>query len=366
MILMNDFASEPEELRRLELASCDRVFRSGRFILGSEVEQFERDWAKFCGARFAVGSGNGMDALELGLRALDIGPAHEVITTPTTAIATVMAIVRAGATPVLADIDPQTALLDLASVERCLSPRTKAVLVVHLYGHVREMERWAAFCKNAKIHLLEDCAQAHGAAWNGQRAGVFGAWGAFSFYPTKNLGAKGDGGALVTNSEEIANRVRTLRNYGEGKRRYEHLEAGLNSRLDELQAAILSVRLPWLEGFNARRKEIAAKYFGAIKNSRIQLLSAPSSAENHVYHFFVIRCADRDRLAQVLNEHGIQSLIHYPIPAHRQGCCRNTRCDPHGLPNAESHAEHCLSLPCHPQLRDKDVAKIIATISQFE
>ena len=365
MILMNDFASEPEELRRRELAACERVFQSGRFILGNEVQQFERDWAKFCGANFAVGSGNGMDALELGLRALDIGPGDEVITTPTTAIATVMAIMRTGATPVLADIDAKTALLDLASVERCLSPRTKAVLLVHLYGHVHEMERWVAFCKNAEIHLLEDCAHAHGAAWNGQRAGVFGTWGAFSFYPTKNLGAKGDGGALITSSEEIASRVKTLRNYGESKGRYQHLEAGLNSRLDELQAAILSVRLSWLERFTARRQEIAAKYFAAMENPRIQLLSAPSSTENHVYHLFVVHCAERDRLVEVLHKHGIQSSIHYPIPAHRQGCCKSHRCDPRGLPNAESHAKQCLSLPCHPQLRDDDVLKIVATINQF-
>jgi dTDP-4-amino-4,6-dideoxygalactose transaminase len=273
---------------------------------------------------------------------------------------------RAGAMPVLADIDRQTALLDPASVERCLSARTKAVLLVHLYGHVHDMERWAALCKSAKIHLLEDCAQAHGAAWNGRRAGIFGAWGAFSFYPTKNLGAKGDGGALVTNSERIADRIRTLRNYGESKRRYEHVEAGLNSRLDELQAAILSARLSWLERFNARRQQIAAKYFAEIKNPRIQLLSAASSAENHVYHLFVVRCAERDRMRQALNERGIQSLIHYPIPAHRQGCCRTARCDPHGLPNAESHAEQCLSLPCHPQLSDDDVVKIIAAVNQFE
>jgi dTDP-4-amino-4,6-dideoxygalactose transaminase len=248
------------------------------------------------------------------------------------------------------------------------------------------MERWIAFCKKARVHLLEDCAQAHGAVWAGQHAGVFGAWGAFSFYPTKNLGAKGDAGALVTNSAEIASRVKTLRNYGATKR-YKHLEGGLNSRLDELQAAILSTRLNWLKQFNARRQEIAQRYFAGIRNRRIQLLSAPititsenskpsphdghalrkrSPAASHVYHLFVVRCVERNRLAHSLKEHRIKTSIHYPLPAHRQSFWKSVHCDPRGLPNAESHAEHCLSLPCHPQLHDDDVAKIIATINQFE
>ena len=365
MIQMNDFTSEPEELRREELAAVERVLRSGRFILGNEVKQFEEAWAKFCGTKFCAGVGNGMDAIELGLRALDIGPGDEVITTSMTAIATVLAIMHAGASLVLADVDPATALLDFASVERCLTPGTKAVLLVHLYGQVREMERWMTFCKDAKIHLLEDCAQTHGAVWKGQHAGAFGTWGAFSFYPTKNLGARGDAGALITNSEEIAERVKTLRNCGTA-RRYEHPEAGLNSRLDELQAAILSARLDWLGEFTRRRQEIALKYLSTIDNDRIELLSPPNAEQNHVYHLFVIRCAERDRLAHFLDEHGIETLIHYPVPVHRQRCCKNARCDSRGLSAAASHAEQCLSLPCHPQLHDDDVAKITATTNQFE
>src|SRR5213593_2328809 len=271
MIRMNDFKSEPEELQRQELAAVERVFRSGQFILGNEVQKFEEAWARFCGAKFCVGVANGMEAIELGLRALNIGPGDEVITTPMTAIATVIGIMRAGASPVLADIDPATALLDPRSVER-----------------------WAALCEKAKIYLLEDCAHAHGAAWKGQHAGGFGMWGAFSFYPTKNLGAKGDAGALITNSEEIDARAKSLRNYGTTKR-YEHPEVGLNSRLDELQAAILSTRLNLLRPFNTRRQEIAEKYFAEVKNSRLQLLSVPIAAENHVYHLFLVRCAERNR-----------------------------------------------------------------------
>ena len=361
MIRMNDFTAEPEELRREELAAVERVLHSGRFILGEEVDQFEKAWAKFCGARFCVGVGNGMEAMELGLRALGIGAGDEVITTPMTAIATILAIMHAGATPVLADIDPETALLDLASVERCITSRTKATLLVHLYGQLHDMDRWIAFCSNAKIDFLEDCAHAHGAVWNGRHAGAFGQWGAFSFYPTKNLGAKGDAGALVTNSEEIASRAQRLRNYG-STNRYEHPEAGLNSRLDEMQAAILSTRLHWLERFNARRQEIARRYSNGIKNPRVAL---PEQAASHVYHLFVVRCPDRDRLAKFLNEHGVETLIHYPIAAHQQGCCQSVRCDSRGLSNAETHAQRCLSLPSHPQLSDDDVSKVIDLVNQF-
>ena len=365
MIRMNDFISEPPALQREELAAAERVFRSGFYILGKEVQQFEEAWAKFCGAQVCAGVANGMEAIELGLRALDIGPGDEVITTPMTAIATVLAIMHAGATPVLADVDPESILLDLESVERCLTSSTKAILLVHLYGQVRALETWASFCEKKKIHLLEDCAQAHGARSDSKHAGTFGTWGAFSFYPTKNLGAKGDAGAIVTSSEKIAARVKSLRNLGTTKR-YEHSEPGFNSRLDELQAAILSTRLTWLERFNVRRREIAKRYFAEIANTRIELLSPPIASENHVYHLFVVRCAGRDRLAHFLKERGIETLIHYPLPVHRQEGCRDIRCDPRGLTNAETHAAQCLSVPCHPQLRDEDVTAIIAAINQFE
>jgi dTDP-4-amino-4,6-dideoxygalactose transaminase len=361
---MNDFVAEPPELQQAESTAVQRVLRSGSYILGKEVEQFEDAWAKFCGAQFCVGVANGMEALELGMRALDIGPGDEVITTPMTAIASVLAIIHAGATPVLADVDLGSALLARESVGRCLSAKTKAVLLVHLYGQCREMKSWVTFCEQRKIHLLEDCAQAHGAICDSKHAGTFGTWGAFSFYPTKNLGAKGDAGAIVTNSETIATRLKTLRNCGTVKR-YEHGELGLNSRLDELQAAILSARLDWLERFNARRQAIAKRYFAELKNRRMQLLSAPITPENHVYHLFVVRCGERDRPADFLKQRGIETLIHYPIPAHRQECGRDLRTDPRGLPHSELHAAQCLSLPCHPQLRDDDVAAIIAAINAF-
>jgi dTDP-4-amino-4,6-dideoxygalactose transaminase len=365
MILMNDFRTEPDELVRQELAAVERVLRSGWYILGNEVKTFESSWAARCGVKHAIGVGNGMDAIEIGLRSLGIGGGDEVITTPMTAFATVLAIIRAGATPVLADINPETALLDPESVERCLSPRTRAVLLVHLYGQVHDIERWTSLCERAGIHLLEDCAQSHEAAWRGKTAGTFGAWGAYSFYPTKNLGAVGDGGALVTDSEEIADKARILRNYGQSQR-YHHPELGLNSRLDELQAAILSVRLAWLTAYTERRKAIAEAYADGLDNPLVQKMAQPLEKDNHVYHLYVIRCAHRDRLVGFLQERGVSSLIHYPIPVHQQSPCRNVRIDPQGLKHAELHAARCLSIPCHPQMDDRAVNNVVEVINEFK
>jgi dTDP-4-amino-4,6-dideoxygalactose transaminase len=364
MIRMNDFTAEPDEVRARENAAVNRVLSSGSYILGKEVEAFEKSWAAFCGTKHCVGVANGMEAIELALRALEIGHGDEVITTPMTAIATVLAIMHAGATPVLADIDPQTALLDLESVERVLTKRTKALLPVHLYGRLPDMNLWSAFCQDSGIYLVEDCAQAHGARFSGKSAGAFGEVSAFSFYPTKNLGAKGDAGAVMTNSSETAERLRSLRNLGSASR-YRHSEVGLNSRLDELQAGILSERLPFLERFNARRQAIAHSYLTAITNPAIKHLTPPKDPAAHVYHLFVIRAAERDRLAEFLKGRGVETLIHYPLPAHRQECCRNIRIDSNGLPNAEAHAKSCLSLPCHPQLTDDQVRAVVEAVNDF-
>ncbi len=364
MIRMNDFAAEPVDLRRLEKDAVERVLDSGSYILGPEVGAFENEWAARCGVGHCIGVANGLEAIELGLRALDIGPGDEVITTPMTALATVLAIIHAGATPVLADIDPGTALLDVESTLRCLTSKTKAVLLVHLYGQMRNMDGWIGFCSEAGIHLVEDCAQAHDANSEGRMAGSLGVFGAFSFYPTKNLGARGDAGAVVTNSEKVATRLRALRNCG-AESRYVHRELGLNSRLDEMQAALLRVRMGFLSEFNKRRIAIAERYRAAIRHPAIEHLVAPESRGGHVYHLFVIRCAERDRLHKHLEERGIESLMHYPIPVHRQECCREIRIDPKGLPNAERHASQCLSLPCHPQLNEQDVEKVIAAVNDF-
>ncbi len=365
MILMNDFKVEPEELLNAQLAVAERVFRSGWYVLGNELKAFESLWAKQCGANHSIGVGNGMDALEIGHRALRIGPGDEVITTPMTAFATVLAILRAGAVPVLADIDPETALLSPESVQRCITARTKAVLLVHLYGQIRDMDQWEALCSENGLFLLEDCAQSHLATWKGRVAGNFGKWGAYSFYPTKNLGAIGDGGALITNDTALAEKMRILRNYGQSKRYY-HPEIGMNSRLDELQAAILSCRLEWLEGFTTLRRKIAGAYFEGISNPRIKLLSSPKEAANHVYHLFVVTCKKRDALAAHLESKGVNSLIHYPVPVHLQESCKDIRIDPKGLPESERHAADCLSVPCHPQMDESQVDQVINAINSFK
>lgn len=365
MILMNDFKAEPEALRMAELAAVERVLRSGWYVLGNEVKAFEAAWARQCGTADCVGVGNGMDAIEIGLRALGIGPEDEVITTPMTAFATVLAIVRAGATPVLADIDARTALLDPVSVERCISPRTKAILLVHLYGQVHELGKWTDLSARHGIALLEDCAQSHLAQWNGRAGGSFGRFGAYSFYPTKNLGALGDGGAIVMDDVILAQRAAVLRNYGQTVR-YHHPELGLNSRLDELQAALLLVRMEWLEGFTERRRQIAAAYYAGITNPSIQLLAAPIQARSHVYHLFVVLCEQRDQLAQHLKAQGVEALIHYPMPVHFQDPCKDVRRDPHGLRLAERHAAQCLSIPCHPQMSNSNVNHVIDAINAFK
>ncbi len=365
MILMNDFKAEPPELREAMLDAARRVLESGWYVLGHELENFEREWAATCGVPRAVGVGNGMDAIEIALRAFDIGPGDEVITTPMTAFATVLAILRAGATPVLADIDPDTALLSMTSAERCLTPQTRAVVLVHLYGQVRNMPDWVDWCAQHGVALVEDCAQAHLASQNGTVAGAFGKAGAYSFYPTKNLGAIGDGGMLVTRDEALAQRAATLRNYGQSVR-YHHPEQGLNSRLDEIHAAILSARLQWLAAFTQRRREIAAAYRAGIKHPDVRLLAAPEADSAHVYHLFVVRCESRDALQAHLHAHGVQTLIHYPIPVHQQPPCLDIRRDPQGLGHSELHAARCLSLPCHPQMSHTDAAAVIAAINAFE
>lgn len=365
MILMNDFKAEPSALREGMIAAARRVIESGWYVLGAEVTAFERQWATACGVGHGVGVGNGMDAIEIALRTLGIGPGDEVITTPMTAFASVLAILRAGATPVLADIDPGTALMSPASVRRCLSERTRAVLLVHLYGQVRDMDTWLKLCSDERIHLIEDCAQAHLATWRGVSAGSFGVAGAFSFYPTKNLGTVGDAGMLVTSDEVIAERAQQLRNYGQSVR-YHHPSIGLNSRLDEIHAAMLAERLKWLPEFTERRRQIAALYRSAITNPLVGQPDPPQEESAHVHHLYVLTCQERDRLTRHLTECGVQSLIHYPIPVHRQEPCVNLRRDPAGLSASESHAAIVLSIPCHPQMTDSDVEQVVLAVNSFK
>ncbi len=362
---MNDFKSEPAELREAMLSAARRVLESGWYVLGNEVVAFEKQWAHACGVEHGVGVGNGMDAIEIALRSLDIGPDDEVITTPMTAFATVLAILRAGARPVLADIDPESALLSLESAQRCISSKTKAIVLVHLYGQIRAMSAWSDFCQTEGIHLIEDCAQAHLATWQSKVAGSFGAAGAYSFYPTKNLGAPGDAGMLVTHTASLAERSARLRNYGQSAR-YHHPELGMNSRLDEMQAAMLAERLKWLHPFTERRRLIAAAYRAGIANPVVRQLAAPEEPAAHVYHLYIVTCAQRDALQAHLYTQGVQALIHYPVPVHEQIPCRGLQRDPQGLKASEIHAAQCLSLPCHPQMTETDVAQVIAAVNSFK
>jgi len=364
MILMNDFKAEPPELREAILISVKRVLESGWYVLGNEVRAFEKQWAKACGVFHGVGVGNGLDAIEIALRALGIGSGDEVITTPMTAFATVLAILRAGATPVLADIDLKTALLSLESTERCITNRTKAIVLVHLYGQVRQMGNWTSFCEGHGIELIEDCAQAHQATWQKRVAGSFGHAGAYSFYPTKNLGAAGDAGMLVTQDRVLAKRASQLRNYGQSIR-YHHPEIGMNSRLDEIHAAMLAERMKWLPEFTQRRQQIAEAYRMGIRNSHVQQLSPPEEPSAHVYHLYVVKCEQRDELQAHLEKHDIQSLIHYPIPVHKQEPCLNISRDPKELINCEQHGATALSLPCHPQMSEDDISLVIQATNLF-
>lgn len=364
MILMNDFKAEPKPLRTAMLAAVERVLESGWYVLGTEVTAFEQQWAQACGVAHGVGVGNGMDAIEVALRALDIGPNDEVITTPMTAFASVLGIIRAGARPVLADIDTSTGLMDLNSVRRCITPRTKAVLLVHLYGQVRDMAQWTALCHERGIQLIEDCAQAHYATLDGQVAGSFGVAGAYSFYPTKNLGAVGDGGMMVTGDKALAERAARLRNYGQSVR-YVHPEIGLNSRLDEVQAAILQARLAWMPEFTARRQTIASTYRQQITSSKVSMLAPPQEAGSHVYHLFVLHCPQREAFQQHMTAQGVQTLIHYPIPIHQQAPCKDILRDPNGLTSADAHAQTCVSIPCHPQMTDAEIDQVVKAVNAF-
>lgn len=364
-ILMTGLQSEPDALKSSMSEAVARTLASHRFILGHEVQRFERSWGSYCDIAHAVGVANGMDALEVSLRSLGIGQGDEVIVPGLTAFATALAVARCGATPVVADVDPRSGLLDRASVERCLSDRTRAVILVHLYGQLREASEWVHYCASRDILLIEDCAQAHGAAEGGVTAGAFGEAGAYSFYPTKNLGCFGDGGAIVTNSGELAERARVLRNYGQTSL-YRHDVLGLNSRLDEVQAAILSARLEWLDEFTESRRANARDYRSRIRQDVIGIFDAPTEPSAHVYHQFVVTCERRDSLAEYLDARGVQTQIHYPLPIHHQPAAANFGRDPAGLANAEYLAATCLSIPCHPQLTQADRDQVVGAINAFQ
>lgn len=352
----------PREDAAAVRAAIDRVIASGRFVLGPEIEAFESEFAVAAGAAHAVGVGSGTDAIALTLRALGIGPGDEVITTPLSAAYTALAVMMAGARPVFADIDPVRLTIDPAEIARVIGPRTRAILPVHLYGQPADMTAIESIASRHKLAIVEDCCQAHLATAAGRPVGTIGIAGAFSFYPTKNLGALGDAGAVVTNDRALADRLRRLRNGGQTDR-YRHEDAGVNSRLDELQAAILRARLPWLARWTARRREIAACYrVWLATTSAVALL--PECDAGHVYHLFAVRSPARAALQAALAGRGIETLVHYPIPIPRQAAL--AACTPAECPIAARACEDVLSLPLYPGLSDDHVRDVTMAIKETE
>ena len=344
-------------------AAIERFLASGRYILGPEVEAFEREFAAFVGTGFCVGVGNGTDAVALGLRVVGVSPGDEVITVSHSAVATVAAIEQIGAVPVFADIDPRSRCCDPSRIEALVSPKTRAIVVVHIYGQPAAMDEIMASAKKLRLKVIEDCAQAHGAEFHARRVGTFGDAAAFSFYPTKNLGALGDGGAVVTSSHATAEQLRSLREYG-WKERYISSTAGVNSRLDELQAAVLRAKLPSLAADNARRREIAAAYCTAIDGAAIK---PPATIPDtlHAMHLFVVECDRRDELQDFLRSAGVGTALHYPQPIHLQPAYAGRIRGGDSLPNTEALYRGILTLPMYPELSEEQVETICAALRRW-
>ncbi|MCC6830677.1 MAG: DegT/DnrJ/EryC1/StrS family aminotransferase [Thermoleophilia bacterium] len=347
-----------------EIAGCwEGTLERGDFILGGAVAAFEREFAAYCGVGHAVGVDSGTSALELALRAVGVGPGDEVITAANTFIATAFAISHCGATPVLVDVEPDTLNMDPALVEAAVTPRTRAILPVHLYGQPADMDALAAVAGAHGLAIVEDACQAHGARHRGRRTGGLGHAAAFSFYPGKNLGAYGDAGAVVTDDAEVAAALRKLRNYGQ-ERKHHHEHVGFNRRLDTLQAAVLSVKLRHLDAWNAGRRRVAARYGEVLGDAAVGLPSARDGLE-HVWHLYVIRLDDRDGLASALAEDGIATGIHYPVPIHLQPAYAELGAGPGSFPVTEAAAGRILSLPVYAELTDATVEEIGARVAAF-
>ncbi|KLJ00732.1 DegT/DnrJ/EryC1/StrS family aminotransferase [Luteimonas sp. FCS-9] len=363
MIPFLDLHAPHVELRDEIDTAIARVVSSGWYILGPEVEAFETEYAAYCGTPHCVGVGNGLDALHLTLRAMDVGVGDEVIVPSNTYIATWLAVSQCGALPVPVEPDTTTHNIDPARIEAAITPRTKVILPVHLYGHPADLDPILAIARRRGLRVLEDGAQAHGARYRGQRLGGHGDAVAWSFYPGKNLGALGDGGAVTTRDATLAERLRMLRNYG-SREKYVNEVQGYNSRLDPIQAAVLRVKLAHLDSWNARRRAIAARYLSDLADTPLILPQVPDWAEP-AWHLFVVRHARRDELQRALTVAGVGSLIHYPIPPFRQAAYRQTRLAFDACPIADTLAGEVLSLPMGPHLSAEQVTQVAATVRQF-
>jgi len=347
-------------------AALHAVIERGAFILGEEVAAFERAFASFCGAREAVGVGNGTDALVLALKAVGVRAGDEVITAANTFVATAEAIVHAGAVPVLVDADPATYTLDAARLEAAITPRTRALIPVHLYGQAADMEPLIEIARRRGLAVVEDASQAHGAVYRGRRVGGFGDAACFSFYPSKNLGAYGDAGAVVTNDADVALRLRRLRDHG-GLSHYQHDVVGYNSRMDALQGAVLTVKLRHLEEWNRLRGERAQLYTQLLAHLPAVVTPVTGDGRTHVFHLYVValRSADRDALRTLLLDRGVQTGIHYPAPVHLTAAFRGLGYPAGTFPVAERASREIVSLPMFPELSSDAVAHVVGTIREF-
>ena len=359
MISFLDLKREYAEIGAEISQAIQRVLKSGWFVLGKEGESFEEEFSEYVGAQYGVGLNSGSDALYLAVKALGIGHGDEVITVSNTMLSTVDAVSRNGGRPVFVEIEPDTYLINPSEIEAKITARTKAILPVHLFGQAADMDKIIEIAEKHDLYVIEDACQAHGAEYKGKKVGSIGHVGCFSFYPTKNLGACGDGGMAVTNDGGLSEKLRKLRNYGQSQRYY-HDFIGANSRLDEMQAAVLRVKLPYLDRWNDKRRNFARIYDSALEKTDVV---TPKEEEytKHVYHLYVIRHKQRDRLQQYLSNHGIQTLIHYPIPVHKQKAYHLSD----NLPVTEEICGEILSIPMNPWLELDDIEAISKHIVEF-
>lgn len=359
-----DFSAMHNEIRKDLDAAYSKVLNKNIYIQGEECHLFEQEFAKYCDAKYCVGVATGLDALYLILKAVGIGNGDEVIVPSNTFIATALAVSYVGATPVFVEPTIETFNIDVNKIKEKITPKTKAIIAVHLQGRSADMDKINAIARKYNLYVFEDAAQAHGTLYKGKKVGGLSDAAGFSFYPGKNLGALGDGGCVVTNNKEIADKVRALSNYGSDYK-YHHIYKGTNSRLDELQAAFLRVKLPHLDKWNEDRRKTAQKYFNGIKNPQIKLPMQTSEEYTHIYHVFVIRCNKRDELEKYLYENGIGTVKHYPVPMHLQAAYKDLGIAKGMLPIAEEISSTVLSLPMFYRMTEEQVDYVIKVINQF-
>ena len=358
-----DLKAQLKPLRAEIDAAIARTIDNCSFCLGPDVARFEKDFAKFCGVEHALGVNSGTSALHLAMKLLNVGPGDEVITTPFTFVATSWAISYVGATPVYVDIDDATFNLDPRKLEKAITPRTKAVMPVHLYGQPFDVDPILEICHRHHLPLVEDAAQSHGAKYKGKTVGSFGAVACFSFYPGKNLGACGEGGALVTNDPEFAKRAHSLREHGSSVRYY-HDEVGFNYRMDGIQGAVLDIKLKHLADWTRERRRVAKRYTELLADTPLKLPREGAGAES-AFHLYVVRHPRRDDLKKHLEANGVGCALHYPLPLHLQKCYASLGYKPGDLPNAEKAGRECLSLPVYPELTDAQIQRVVSVIKDF-